>query len=255
VFLFVSPHKRAVGLAVVEPLKQAYKAMAPAATREQEADSQQPAAAAAAQLPAGQQQQQQQQQGKRHAPLLWPGLQRSSKRVLLERGAASAGTSLLSQPCAGGGGGGSGCAGGASGGGLRADSCPHSLLAAAGAMHVDSPCGEPASTAAEGGMQQKQRQRQQRQQQGEARAADKQTAAAAAAPGVAQSGHGSTANPGSSGALPRSLRVDTRKPVRALLGVRMVWVLPEQRRQGMATQLLDAARCVCCCRGTACVWL
>jgi hypothetical protein len=40
----------------------------------------------------------------------------------------------------------------------------------------------------------------------------------------------------------RSLLVDQRKAVRAMLGVRMVWVSPEQRRGGVATKLLDAGR-------------
>lgn len=37
--------------------------------------------------------------------------------------------------------------------------------------------------------------------------------------------------------------IDQRKATRAMLGVRMVWVSPEQRRTGVATKLLDAARC------------
>lgn len=40
----------------------------------------------------------------------------------------------------------------------------------------------------------------------------------------------------------RCLLVDKRKAVRAMLGVRMVWVSAEQRRHGLATKLLDAAR-------------
>lgn len=38
------------------------------------------------------------------------------------------------------------------------------------------------------------------------------------------------------------LLVDKRKAVRAMLGVRMVWVSAEKRRTGLATKLLDAAR-------------
>jgi predicted GNAT family acetyltransferase len=38
------------------------------------------------------------------------------------------------------------------------------------------------------------------------------------------------------------LLVDQHKAVRAMVGVRMVWVSPEQRRKGLATKLLDAAR-------------
>lgn len=56
--------------------------------------------------------------------------------------------------------------------------------------------------------------------------------AAAAAGGPGGSGSGSR----------RSLLVDQRKPMRAMVGVRMVWVSPEQRRRGLATKLLDAAR-------------
>lgn len=36
--------------------------------------------------------------------------------------------------------------------------------------------------------------------------------------------------------------MDQHRAVRAMVGVRMVWVSPEQRRKGLATKLLDAAR-------------
>jgi hypothetical protein len=39
-----------------------------------------------------------------------------------------------------------------------------------------------------------------------------------------------------------SLSVDRSKPVRAMVGVRAAWVSTEHRRQGIATQLLEAAR-------------
>jgi hypothetical protein len=39
-----------------------------------------------------------------------------------------------------------------------------------------------------------------------------------------------------------SLVVDRSKPVRAMVGVRAAWVSKEHRRQGIATQLLEAAR-------------
>jgi hypothetical protein len=66
----------------------------------------------------------------------------------------------------------------------------------------------------------------------EARRAGASGAPAAAAGGPGGSGSGSR----------RSLLVDQRKPMRAMVGVRMVWVSPEQRRRGLATKLLDAAR-------------
>jgi hypothetical protein len=47
---------------------------------------------------------------------------------------------------------------------------------------------------------------------------------------------------GGSSSAGRSLLIDQRKAMRAMLGVRVVWVSPEQRRGGVATKLLDAAR-------------
>lgn len=60
--------------------------------------------------------------------------------------------------------------------------------------------------------------------------------------GAAASAAGGAAAAGGTHGAGRSLLVDQRRPVRALVGVRMVWVLPEQRRKGVATKLLDAAR-------------
>jgi hypothetical protein len=40
----------------------------------------------------------------------------------------------------------------------------------------------------------------------------------------------------------RGALVEKERPVKALVGVRMVWVSKEHRRKGIATKLLDAAR-------------
>lgn len=84
-------------------------------------------------------------------------------------------------------------------------------------------------------------------------AGNKETAAKAATINAGASGSGqaskgrsfraaslSGASGGGSGSS--CIMADKRKAVRAMLGVRMVWVSADQRRRGMATKLLDAAR-------------
>lgn len=58
-----------------------------------------------------------------------------------------------------------------------------------------------------------------------------------------RSGSGAGQQRGASGAAPLPA-ADKSRAFKALAGVRMVWVSSEQRRSGLATKLLDAARWV-----------
>lgn len=249
--------------------------------------------------------------------LLWPGLRKRGRLAALGRAAGSAGNMLQSDPSLQSGSQEPSC-------NLKADSCPTSLLAAAGRLQMESsggvPAGQvaagaaaagteaetagvppgtssPAATAAAGvesqdGAVLTLSQTQQQDLQDAAapqqqpslgaqlmgppppKAAQQQwpppqmDAAASILSGSRPAPSGITGTSGAEsggfggasssarrasfsaaaaagaagGSGGRSLLIDQRKAHRAMLGVRMVWVSPEQRRRGLATKLLDAAR-------------
>lgn len=228
--------------------------------------------------------------------LLWPGLRKRGRLAALGRAAGSAGN-MLSDPSLHTASEGPGCS-------LKADSCPTSLLAAAGRMQVQAAssggvtaCRAAAGAATEAAvgagsqegagvaLSQPQQQVQadisppQQQQQVEPEALTSSRAMPPPPPqqrmmppgqrDAAASIHSGSGGPAVSGTTGtdtaaggnmragglrtaaagaddgsggRSLLIDQRKATRAMLGVRMVWVSPEQRRTGVATKLLDAAR-------------
>lgn len=264
--------------------------------RQQQQQRQQAGGAGILDSAAAVQQQQQHPVHKREPQqLLWPGLRKRGRLAALGRAAGSAG-SMLSDPSLHTASEGPGCS-------LKADSCPTSLLAAAGRMQVQaaSSGGVPAGRLAAGAateaavgagsqevagvaLLQLQQQVQadisppQQQQQVEPEALTSSrampppppqqrmmppgqrdaaasihsgsggpavsgaTGTDAAAGGSMRAGGLRTAAGADGGSGGRSLLIDQRKAMRAMLGVRMVWVSPEQRRTGVATKLLDAAR-------------
>jgi len=226
-FLYVSTQKRVVGLLVAEPLRQAYRvagapAAAAAAARAgggQEADSQPVAAAAASEQPppAAAAAAAEKPRG------IWRGLH-GRQQSHAQQGLSGGGASSL-------GSGGTGATRGA-------DSCPSTLLRNAQGLELASPAtvtgqvqqqGQLGAAAAGGGML--------------SPAAIPAAAAAACRVSGGTSAAAAAAGDATNGSSSSSLlAIDRSRPVRATIGVRMVWVSPDQRRKGVASCLLDAAR-------------
>ncbi|KAF6258409.1 ESCO1/2 acetyl-transferase-domain-containing protein [Scenedesmus sp. NREL 46B-D3] len=252
VFLYVSLQKRVVGLAVVEPIKHAYK-LAAAGPVDQEADS--------CQLVAGKQQNSRQQQ--RHLPL-----PESGAAAAADAGPVHSSMDTDKPPQTGDG-----------AMGPPQQQQQRSLLWAE-LMQVGSAAAAAAAAAAAQPEQQQQPEGVQRQHaaSGPAAAGSKPPGASGGSSEAGGSGIGGGSSAPSSGIRGRGQQqlgwqewrryscwqwwqqgrsggaaaaagagacmvADKRRAVRAMLGVRMVWVSSEQRRKGMATKLLDAARC------------
>ncbi|KAI8476114.1 MAG: ESCO1/2 acetyl-transferase-domain-containing protein [Monoraphidium minutum] len=201
-FLYVSTQRRVVGMLVAEPLRQAFR-VAAAPGDAGEADSQPP-----------QPQPEQQAAGEGRAPQQPPQPQ-PPQRAAIWRGLHGRAPSHAAAGLSGG----ASSLGSGGTAGRGADSCPPALVRSGQGLGLASPVSAGAAAARA--------------------AAPGGAAAAVAAPAAAPAAPVAPAPAAPSG---RSLAIDRSRPARAALGVRMVWVSAEQRRKGVASRLLDAAR-------------
>jgi hypothetical protein len=217
-FLYITTQRRVVGFLVAEPLRQAYRVAVhspAAAVAAQEADSQAPAAAAVAAAAAAKPSSATAGVAPAAAAAGGGGGGEAVKSGIW-RGLHSRQQTHAQQGLSGGGAASSMGSGGTGATGRGADSCPSALLTSAHGLELSSPRNAPPAAAA-----------------APSTAGPSGRPAAAAACG---------ATVGTSGSTSRVLEIDRSRPVRATVGVRMVWVSPDMRRRGVASRLLDAAR-------------